>query len=375
MKTKIWEFEAIDTLFFGDSLPNNAGEGGGLGIESIFPPFMFTLQGAVRTGLALGQGWTPTGRIPFPDELGDSDFLGDISFEGPYLKYGEDFLFPVPLNLLNKDLEKIYRLVPQEKAYHTDMGKVRLPVLKEAIRGAKTMNNYLVKKDVLNNILCGEEINLDKKSFIDKRRLWNEEERVGIGIDKLTGTAEQGMLYITSHIRPEGDLFSRYKLSIVVKVKGIREEWHNNVPKVLSLGGEGRMAKMKISNNENILPPMPKFGLKKDIIKFTVTLVTPGRITHPMSESSMKKEMEDLIKGGYKHIPGNCVSACIGKIMQVGGFDIKKREPRPLIPLIPGGSTWFYEGEAKEFENLQKLHGKTKDPLGFNQIIIGKWGD
>jgi hypothetical protein len=47
LTTKIWEFKAVDTLFFRDGTPYNAGEGGGLGIKSIFPPYIFTLQGAV----------------------------------------------------------------------------------------------------------------------------------------------------------------------------------------------------------------------------------------------------------------------------------------------------------------------------------------
>lgn len=366
LTTKIWEFKAVDTLFFRDGTPHNAGEGGGLGIKSIFPPYIFTLQGAIRAGLAVGQGWTP-GDSSFPEELGDSDNLGKISFEGPYLKYSEDYLLPVPLNLLNRDLKEFSRVVPH-KTYDTDMGRIRLPVLVEDIRGAKTMDNYMIKEDVLKDLLNGEKLNLNKEDFIEKSELWEEEERTGIGIEKSTRTSKQGMLYFTSHIRPNSEL------SIAIKVKGINENWHQKVPPVLPLGGEGRMATVKIDDDKNIIPPMPKLKVEAGKIRFTVTLITPGCIWPLEGTEKTTKEMGNLIKKGYSSIPGNCVSACIGKLKQVGGFDIKKREPRPLMPIIPAGSMWFYEGEAKDIDTLKNLHGKVLNPLGFNQILIGNWG-
>lgn len=367
MTTKIWEFKAIDTLFFRDGTPHNAGEGGGLGIKSIFPPYIFTIQGAVRSGLARGQGWTPDGNTSFPKELGTEDSLGEISFEGPYLKHNGDYLFPVPLNLLHKDLEKFGRLMPQ-KSYETDMGKVRLPALTEKLSGVKTMDEYMIKKDVLYKLLGGQRLTLSKDDFIKKSELWGIEERTGIGIEKSTRTSKEGMLYFTSHVRPEPEL------SIVVKVKGIDEKWHQQAPRVIPLGGEGRMATVSITDDEKIVPEMPELKVEEGKIRFTVTLITPGCVWPLDNYLSMAKAIEDLIKKGFPSIPGKCVSACIGKLKQVGGFDVERREPRPLIPIIPAGSVWFYEGDAGDINTLKDLHGKVSNPLGFNQIIIGNWG-
>ncbi len=368
MTSKIWEFKAIDTLFFRDGTPHNAGDGGGLSVKSIFPPYIFTIQGAVRAGLAIGQGWIPNEDKPFPQELGDGDKLGEVSFEGPYLKYGDDYLFEVPLNLLHKDLQEFSRAIPEDKYYETDIGKVKLPVLTESIKGAKTMDSYLIKGDALNSFLKGEKLSINKKDFINKSELWEEEERTGIGIEKATRSTKQGMLYFTSHVRPKSSV------SIVVKVKGLNEKWHEKVPSLIHLGGEGRMAKLKIYKDETSIPQMPKLKEKSDKIKFTATLLTPG-CCYPFEEIDKTAEnMQELIKKGYNFIPGNCVSACIGKLRQVGGFDIKKREPRPLIPIIPPGSMWFYEGTVEDIDTLKDLHGKVTNPFGFNQIIIGNWG-
>ena len=319
MTTKIWEFRALDTLFFRDGTPHNTGEGGGVGIKSLFPPYIFTLQGAVRTALALGQNWRPGGDIPFPAKLGDGDDLGEVSFEGPYLKNEEDYLYPVPLNLLHKDLEQFSYVLPSEKLYETDMGQVRIPEFIKSLPGAKTMTDFYITKPGLENILNDNMLALNKGYFENRSNLWREEERAGIAIDKRTGTSKDEMLYFTSHIRP------RQKLGIVVKVKGLKEIWHTEISKAIPLGGEGRMATIKIENEHSIVPAIPKIESRDGKIKFTVTLITPGCIWPLETGGNAKGKMENLIEKGFPFIPGKCVSACIGKLEQVGGFDLEKR--------------------------------------------------
>ena len=54
---RVFELHAVDTLFFGDSRPFNSGEGGGVLVESLFPPHPRTVVGALRAAFAHGQGW------------------------------------------------------------------------------------------------------------------------------------------------------------------------------------------------------------------------------------------------------------------------------------------------------------------------------
>ena len=88
--------------------------------------------------------------------------------------------------------------------------------------------------------------------------------------------------------------------------------------------------------------------------------------------------MEQLIRKGPANAPGRCVSACIGKPQLYGGWDLKNEEPRPLLPFLPPGSTWFFEARVEEKTNIEVLHGHCIDDeaapsYGYGQILIGKW--
>ena len=61
MGAMLWAFGSLDTFFFRDGTPYNAGEGGATGIKVPFPLYDH-LQGAIRTALAMGQA----GRHPGP---------------------------------------------------------------------------------------------------------------------------------------------------------------------------------------------------------------------------------------------------------------------------------------------------------------------
>ena len=133
------------------------GEGGATGIKSAFPPYMTTLQGAIRTALAMGQGWTPSRPEGWPAELGGPDDLGDLRLQGPYLRYMGRYLFPLPLVVVKGSWkkEKVYtRLVPGGEA-DCDLGRIRLPALKQPVEGAKTLEGAFVTQRGLETILAG----------------------------------------------------------------------------------------------------------------------------------------------------------------------------------------------------------------------------
>ena len=81
MSSLNFNFTLLDTGFFRGGQPFHAGEGGYSQLTSHFPPPMSTLQGAIRTALAAAHGWQPGQNDSWPEELGDADSLGRLSFQ------------------------------------------------------------------------------------------------------------------------------------------------------------------------------------------------------------------------------------------------------------------------------------------------------
>lgn len=364
MKPFLWKFKPFDTLFISNGTPFQAGEGGLRGQVSLFPPPIRTCQGAVRTALAYGQGWEPNSGADLPEELGDNNSIGDLVLRGPFISFKGDMLFPFPFHILGKPeqdmttyhfLEPIakYRcnLNPEEEKY--------LPGLKSNVAGVKPIVGWLNKED-MTKVLAG---NFNGIKVYKPEELWSNENRVGIEINKETRTAEEHMLYSTFHIRVKKEV------SIMVSVGGVPEEWHENIPPYINFGGEGHLASIEqIVDNGDYLPELPELKRDNGKIFFTVSLLTPGYFADDIKDV--------VINGPNKWVKGKLVSACIDKIQQVGGWDMVKKEPRPLKPFIPAGSTWFFEADEEYSSDIRQLHGSSigyQTNMGYGQIVIGRW--
>lgn len=371
---QLWLFMPVDSWFFRDGTPFNQ-DGPQFGVMSIFPPSMSTLQGAIRTQLARQGGWTPGGRRPWPNELGDSDSLGVLRLQGPYLRHGSHWLFPVPAHLLGVEVPhgetndrdgassgwRMTRLVPRDGALATDLGSVRLPVTKQQLDGAAPLNGWLTEEG-LEAVLASAEGVPSPKQFMRAADLYKQEYRVGLARDQTSRTAIDGQLYSSSHVRlVEG-------VSLAVIVEGVPDGWQLPPAGVVPLGGESRLARLevKMMDQKTVLPAAPKLEAKDGRIWFTVSLQTPGCFDDTVA----------VLQAGPPGVPGKCLSACVGKLQQVGGWDLARHAPRPLRPVIPAGSTWFFQADARETNAIGDLHGKmlgVQTEYGYGQIVIGKW--
>ncbi|OAT80419.1 type III-B CRISPR module-associated protein Cmr3 [Desulfotomaculum copahuensis] len=359
---RLWLFRAMDTFFFRDASPFNAGEGGQTGARSMFPPFMSTLQGAVRITLAAERGWAPERPEEWPPELGTPDDLGRVELRGPYLLKGEVLLFPMSLHILHKEdpaggKGTYARLKPGEEV-KCDLGRVRLPVSQNSLSGAKPLEDAWLDVEGMQDVLNG---GLPGSNHVYRTdRLWREENRVGIERDKKSRTAAEKKLYSCVHIRPQKELV------LAVLVSGIPEDWHPGAGRVVRLGGEGRMARVEVKRQGVELPDAPELKPAGGVVRFTVTLITPGRYA--------VEKMPEVIRKGPPGVPGECVSACIGKLLTVGGWDSLKRRSRPAEPVIPAGSTWFFEANESDLAEIMSLHRKTDGTnWGYGQMLLGRW--
>lgn len=362
--TKRWNFRALDTLFFREGNPFHAGEGGfGTGVSGRFPPSINTLQGAIRTTLAYGQGWRPEKQDCWPVELGTEKDLGRLKLAGPYLQWNNEVLFPAPLLLLRQKETGVFtRLTPGTEPVNCDLEEqgVYLPVPQERLAGAKIMDNCRLSCEGMERVLAG---GLPKASEVKEQgELWQEEYRVGIEINRASRTAKDGQLYSITHVRPKPEV------SLTVEVSGVPTDWHPQLPTVIRLGGEGRTAELRVTNPEPLLPTMPELVAENGMVRFVVILITPGKYA---------QQTQEVIRQGPPNVPGSCLSACIGKLQQAGGWDLLNGRPKPLEPLIPAGALWFFEASAERLAEIKELHGSCtgqQSNYGYGQIVIGKWG-
>jgi CRISPR-associated protein Cmr3 len=372
MTFKAYKLTPVDTWFFRDGRPYNRGESNLADIKSLFPPFAMTAVGAVRASLARGLGWD--GKEDWSSDikkkLGDQRDLGPLRFKGPYLvreKNGKsETLFPAPLHLLGKlsenkkpHWEQLRLLKPGEKL-DCDIGdKVRLPALANASGLKSLFGSYLTLAD-MGTVLSGGD--LSKVCPVQGSDLWDFDFQVGIERDFETHAIVEGALYSISRVRLEAGV------ALVVEVDGLGAGM--DLQSTLPFGGEGRLAHADCLDCTIDIPDAPALNPCSDNkIRFTVTHLTPARF-------------EGLWPVPGKEIPNlagaKVVSACLERPVWIGGWDTIKREPLPLEPFLPGGSTWFCEAESYLVERIQKCNGQhigKYSEFGFGEIAIGLLND
>ncbi len=328
-----------------------------MGIRDIvFPPPVSSLQGAIRTALARGQGWTPQYPELWPEALGTPDDLGAMTLRGPYLNYQGDDLFPIPRHLL-KSADSWNWLTPGD-VVRTDIGWRQLPVLARPGGTVAPVENAWLTYEGLSRVLQGEFPHDDQ--IVNGADLWKPEPHTGLMINAETHTAESGMLFHTVH--------SRFTSTtrVVLEVRGVPEEWHQDIS-LVPLGGEGRFAQVAISSRAAIpVPALPEFPPSCGDKGYTafVVLLTPGVFEQPVH--ALREGPLDV----------SCLTGVVGRVEMQGGWDLQRQRSRPLRPLVPAGSVWFYRFSPKQWETVRHLHGQQvgkEQEYGYGQIVFGIW--
>lgn len=404
MNETLWCFEAIDTLFFRDGKPFNAGESAW--IDSQFPPTGYTLQGAIRTAVlthlgadmakfANGEPCLPDGVGSLKEALGSSTSLGKISLTGPFLNLNGEFLFPAPLDLIKTD-DGFHLLEPDDKMTLSEIGRLRLPRLKQG-KGEKNkaQGGKYVTANGMEILLSGKTegiILADQNSNNDSctsSNLWplfpdapqlpalvDREPKVGLARDNATRTAETGMLYAIAPVRPRKDV------TLVVVVDGLSDSgWYPKRSFCQRLGGEGKLAKVEVKETLPLWrPALPLLNEKLGKVCFKLVLTTPALLPcvgwQPEGFCPVEIDGTTVWRGVLKGVTFNIISACIGKQVKIGGWDIANNKPHPLMAYVPAGSVYFCEADATDKEQVEGLHGKKigeRTEYGFGHVLIGKW--
>ena len=376
---KTWRFSALDSLFFREARPFDSI--GGSELSTVFPPSPVTVAGAIRSAIGNHQNinWANYAGSELEKQLGGSDSLGSMRIKGVFLSRNLDLsgfknpkglnandkwqrLYPVPAHLVatqEKGKLKQLHFLQVGKPVHCDLGKaVQLAVSSE--QGIKPLENYWLTQAGFEKVLKGEfpKINQEhpeNNELISAFDLFTKETHLGIGRNNQTRSAEQGLLYQTQHIRP------KKALAIEVDIDCL-ESINYPTSGIVRLGGEGRGAAFdvfdKVGWAEARSPSLTNSARRIKLILLSALFVPqPAKEDCSMTASPLKdwqscytplpnfkqhEEQDNTVwKGQINGIALTLHCAIIGKTVREGGWDLQKREPKPVRSLIPAGSVFY----------------------------------
>lgn len=371
------QFSAVDTLFFRETRPmESQGE-----LQSVFPPSVRTLAGAVRSwiGECAGVNWANLANEPIRQVIGMGDDLGELKFQGAWLSLNGERLYPAPLNLMETKKDELFFL-KLDQPIECDLGKqVRLATFpidqanKNRYKGGKPLEEtWLTEADFI-QVLQGQLPT--KKMLKEAKDLFERESRLGIARDNQKRGVIEGLLYQTEHVRPKADLM--VELDVI-------EGLPNDLPHqtITRLGGEGRPAQIQLEQrSQRQLSTIDVNTIKNG--KFALYLLTPLPIEpNEILPGFIKQECAEqtVWVGTLNGISLKLHSAVTGKVLREGGWDMAKHAPRTVTNFIPAGSVFYLELQdgSTAKQAIEALHDKqvgTLTELGFGQVAVGVWKD
>ena len=371
------QLEPVDSWFFRDGTPFTAGSAPQDRVTSLFPPYPPTVVGALRAALALEQGWSGRGRWQreLDAVLGDGpNNLGALSFDGPFLVQNDEPLFPAPRHLLGSHESEgwIPRILLQPgPPVGCDLGKaVRLPEMPGTTDTSATLNlkpgdDEWLTLAGLNAVLRGQLPN--RRDVVSGACLWSVEARIGLKRDQHLRSAEEGMLYSTRHVRPQPGV------ALGERMYGLPTDWHLPCHRLVSLGGESRLAECR--GWDAAMPLLAPMELMTANKRLTLVALSPLDLEAAVVRGQQPLEIGGITEAGAIHV--DVVSACLDRPQRIGGWDSLGRCPLPLRSILPPGSVLFCTISSHGSVNLAPssgmIHVGSRQEWGFGLVAPGPW--
>jgi len=395
----IYLLEPLDTQFHRTTLPFDAGTDGFAETNPF--PWPRTVYGAIRAeglstdGISLSEG-SPSPADP--GVWGTWDHHGSALIKGPFLyRKTPDFseiLLPMPADLVVEKSPQnwIYPCVPDEGAELKDASDCKeFPGLcfievrgersgfKVESRGDAFLlrSGALPKGSILSRYLTQTFASDTKASsvLLPADRIVLPEPRVGIGRSGSTHAAREGLLFSAHHHRLNS-IPGKEEIGLWVHLEdengsslGLSQR------RVLRLGGEGRTVFYRIPEGCENLDKTWTTGFRQAVVeklietggRLKLYLVTPGIFdgcVHPFQCRS------DGIFFERNTQKARLVGAAVRRALPIGGWDIRKRKPKPLETAVPAGSVFFLKDTAWP-ETLDKQRQRAEfwfDSLNFHSL-------
>lgn len=341
-----------DVLFFRDGKPSTRGSDHYL--RSLFPPHPSTFYGAVRTRRLLDGGvdladlnestWSQ--RLNgLQAELGPWGGFGSLALRGPWLVLGGEPLFPAPADLGvipartdEKEPPRIETVVRYKPGSALTAGGGSYPknlalLQPHGVDGQPWLppDPGVEPRPAAGWFLTPAGLSVWRNGgvpkpdqFVHSSTLWRDETRTGLGLRTDARAGEDGQLYTFGFIRLETGVSLGFELT------GTGMEAAGR----LRLGGEGRSV---------VVAPGPAFPAASGLpeaSRFSLSFATPALSAAGSWPPGFSEERRDGVLGG---IAVRLIAAVVPGFVLVGGWDLARRQAKPLRRALPAGSVFLFE--------------------------------
>lgn len=345
--------EPLDVLLLrGNKLFGDAGSYG----ESMVPPWPSAMAGAIRSAIMVRDGVDleafrdgkqshPTlGGLEEPGKFRVLDF--QLAWRGEGGDGALDPLYPLPADLgADEDkagLIKLNRLTPwnMQHGIACSIPTAQLPVMARAARTKPLTGLWLTARGLQAWLEGG--MPDPGHHLVTSKRLWANDERVGIGLDAATRRASDGKLFTIQAVA------LRKGVGFVTVVEG--DTLADGT--TLRFGGDGRGAVV-----QHVEASFPQADLAAIAAqgRCRILLTTPGIFPDGWRLPGMAEDGRFELMG----VRGRVVAAALSRAETVSGWDLARWQPKPAQRAAPTGSIYWLEELEATPDQLRKLadHG------------------
>jgi len=338
----------IDTLFFRNGKSFNIKEDNWA--EGIFPPYPLTIYGALRAE------YFSNNLIDFPKRETEEDPSLKLKINGIFLSMDNQVYAPLPSDIVmfkgsaQPTLQKL-ELISLSK-YSNFLSSYDYPYILKAKEEVENIGDGWIKiKDLItylkNDEISNEweieskELNKGNKSkdftIIRLSNHMLNESKIGIRISNKTGTTMEHYLYSLNRKRLKD-------INILVNFEDL------NIPKngILKLGGRnGNVYFKKLENEDSEYKQISNFTKQKELIwkkcannarKETDSFIKIYFETPTIFQDFSKPNFQKHLQAKFK-----IIACALKKPINIGGFNMKKGNPRPMFKALDSGSIYYLE--------------------------------
>ncbi len=322
----------------------------------IVNPRLETFLGSIRTAYLKKNNVNLTEGIPVDIKrtIGDSESSGRFKLIGPFFFKDNKHYFPVPKNLYkiknDEDEKTKYGLINPHTTYKSEFTlgnqkiNLNVPWIPLSKKEAEPLESELIELKELEEFKNGK---VENPNLIKINELAETETKVGIALEKNVKKTQEGMLYSIKTYRFKQNAGFFFFIDETTKdlLEGLDE---------VRLGMKSKIAKLRISNVETTLFDNTSQG------KTALCLLT-----------------DTIFDGGFmplnKEIGGSeIISAITGKKKCLSGWDLEKKQPKPIIHAVPAGSVYFLNS-APKLKDLEEGISYKRNDFGYGRFFTMNW--